>query len=91
PVAFIKADIEGAEPLAFRGAGRILREDRPIILSEVDPYRLELVASTTPARFLAEMRSRGYRAHLLGAGVPGPEIDDSPSNGVTSVVFLPIG
>lgn len=90
PIAFIKADIEGAEPLAFRGAERILREDRPIILSELHPWQLERVAGITPAAFLAEMRSRGYRTHLLGAGVPGPEIDDSPSNGVTSVVFLPI-
>lgn len=91
PIAFIKTDIEGSEPLAFRGAERILRKDRPIILSELHPYQLEHVARTTPAGFLAEMRTRGYRAHLLGAGVPGPGIDDSPSNGVTSVVFLPIG
>src|SRR5690606_34027750 len=90
PIAFIKTDIEGAEPLAFRGAERILREDRPVILSELHPYLFDLVAGTTPAAFIAEMRSRGYRAHLLGAGVPGPEIDDSPSSGVTSVVFLPV-
>ncbi len=31
PVGFIKADIEGAEPLAFRGADRLLRVDRPVI------------------------------------------------------------
>ena len=33
--------------------------------------------------------ARGYRCHLLGAGVPGEEINDAPNNGVTSVVFLP--
>jgi FkbM family methyltransferase len=90
PVAFIKADIEGAEPLAFRGADRLLREDRPVILSELHPLQLSRVAGITPAAFIAEMRERGYRCHLLGAGVAGPEIDDAPTNGVTSVVFLPM-
>jgi FkbM family methyltransferase len=89
PVAFIKADIEGAEPLAFRGADELLRADRPVVLSELHPLQLGRVAGVTPAGFIAEMRDRGYRCHLLGAGVPGEAIDDAPSNGVTSVVFLP--
>lgn len=89
PIAFVKTDIEGAEPLAFRGAERILREDRPVILSELHPYQLDRVAGTTPAAFIAEMRARGYRTHLLGAGVPADEIRDAPGSGVTSVVFLP--
>ena len=90
PVSFIKADIEGAEPLAFRGADALLRADRPVILSELHPLQLERVSGVTPAQFIAEMRARGYRCHLLGAGVAGEEIDDAPSNGVTSVVFLPM-
>ena len=89
PVSFIKADIEGAEPLAFRGADALLRADRPTILSELHPLQLDRVSGVTPAQFIAEMRSRGYRCHLLGAGVAGQEIDDAPTNGVTSVVFLP--
>lgn len=91
PIRFIKADIEGAEPLAFRGADALLRSDRPVILSELHGLQLNRVSGVTPARFIAEMRARGYRCHLLGAGVPGAEIDDAPSNGVTSVVFLPAG
>ena len=89
PIGFIKADIEGAEPLAFRGAEALLRADRPTILSELHPLQLERVSGVTPAQFIAEMRTRGYRCHLLGAGVAGQEIDDAPNNGVTSVVFLP--
>ena len=89
PISFIKADIEGAEPLAFRGADALLRADRPVILSELHPLQLDRVSSVTPAQFIAEMRALGYRCHLLGAGVPGAEIDDAPGNGVTSVVFLP--
>jgi FkbM family methyltransferase len=90
PVAFIKADIEGAEPLAFRGADALLRADRPVILSELHPLQLARVAGVTPAGFIAEMRGRGYRCRLLGAGVAGPEIVDAPTNGVTSVVFLAV-
>ena len=89
PIAFIKADIEGAEPLAFRGADVLLRTDRPVILSELHPVQLDRVAGVTPAQFIDEMRTRGYRCHLLGAGVAGAPIDDAPNNGVTSVVFLP--
>ena len=89
PISFIKADIEGAEPLAFRGADALLRADRPVILSELHPLQLDRVSGVTPAQFIDEMHARGYRCHLLGAGVPGEEIDDAPSNGVTSVVFLP--
>lgn len=89
PIGFIKADIEGAEPLAFRGADALLRADRPVILSELHPLQLERVSGVTPGQFISEMRARGYRCHLLGAGVAGQEIDDAPNNGVTSVVFLP--
>ena len=89
PISFIKADIEGAEPLAFRGADALLRSDHPVILSELHPLQLDRVSGVTPAQFITEMRQRGYRCHLLGAGVAGQEIDDAPNNGVTSVVFLP--
>lgn len=89
PVSFIKADIEGAEPLAFSGADQILREDRPVILSELHPLQLERVAGITSEEFIAQMARRGYRCHLLGAGTIGSEITDAPSNGVTSIVFVP--
>ena len=90
PVSFIKADIEGAEPLAFRGARRLLEADRPVILSELHRLQLERVAGLTPAQCIARMRDQGYRCHLLGAGVAGPAIDDTPGDGVSSVVFLPV-
>ena len=89
PISFIKADIEGAEPLAFRGADALLKADRPVILSELHPLQLDRVSRVTPGEFIDQMHARGYRCHLLGAGVPGAEIDDAPTNGVTSVVFLP--
>ena len=89
PISFIKIDVEGAEPQALRGAARLLREDRPVILSEVHPSQLKLVSAMTPAAFIAQMAELGYRCHLLGAGVPGAEVTDVQTSGVESVVFVP--
>ena len=61
-----------------------------MILSELHPLQLDRVSGATPAQFIAEMRTRGYRCHLLGAGVAGDEVNDALHNGVTSVVFLPV-
>jgi FkbM family methyltransferase len=89
PISFIKIDVEGAEPQALRGAARLLREDRPVILSEVHPSQLKLVSAMTPAAFIAQMAELGYRCHLLGAGVSGAEVTDVQTSGVESVVFVP--
>lgn len=89
PVRCIKIDVEGAEPLAFRGAAALLREDRPVILSEINPVQLEEVAATTPAAFLAEMAARGYECRLLEQGEAGPVVRDVSGSLPTSVVFLP--
>jgi FkbM family methyltransferase len=89
PISFIKIDVEGAEPQALRGAARLLREDRPMILSEVHPSQLKLVSAMTPAAFIAQMAELGYRCRLLGAGVPGAEVTDVQTSGVESVVFVP--
>jgi FkbM family methyltransferase len=89
PISFIKLDVEGAEPQALRGAARVLREDRPVILSEVHPSQLKLVSGMTPSAFIAEVAELGYRCHLLGAGVAGPEVTDVHTSGVESIVFVP--
>ena len=46
-VDVIKADIEGAEPLAMRGAIRILTRDRPVILSEINAGPMQKVSSAS--------------------------------------------
>ena len=50
---FIKMDVEGAEPQVIRGAEAILREDRPVILSELHPAQLERASGATVDEFLA--------------------------------------
>jgi FkbM family methyltransferase len=90
PVSFIKIDVEGAEPLAMRGAERLLREDRPVILSEIHPYQLRAVSNTTADEYLAQMRGLGYVCRALGGnGVPSDELRAVPDGDVTTVVFLP--
>jgi len=89
PISFIKIDIEGAEPLAFRGAEEILRTDRPTILSEINAVALERVSGCTPAQFIAEMQARDYDCHILEDGKVAGEICDFKDRGVVSVLFLP--
>lgn len=40
-LSFIKADIEGAELLAFRGAERLIRRHLPTVICEINPWFLE--------------------------------------------------
>lgn len=83
PVRFIKMDVEGAEPRVVRGAERMLREDRPVILSELHPTQLERASGSTADAFLAQMRALGYAARTID-GVP---LDHAPSEALVSVVF----
>lgn len=89
PVRFIKIDVEGAEPLAIRGARRILRTDRPIILSELNAVALRRGAACTPGEFISEMRALDYDCYRLESGRPGDRISDRQDVSLCSVVFLP--
>lgn len=88
PVNFIKIDIEGAEPLALRGASRLLRGDRPVVLSEVHPAQLSRVCGYTPERFISEMQTYGYDSYSLDEDGPAP-LNSRKSADVRSIVFLP--
>jgi FkbM family methyltransferase len=83
PVRFIKMDVEGAEPQVIRGAERILREDRPVILSELHPAQLERASGATVDEFLGGMRTLGYRAQTLD-GTPLP----AGRSEIMSVLFV---
>jgi FkbM family methyltransferase len=90
PIRFMKIDVEGAEPLVMRGAERLLREDRPVILSELHPFQLRAVSDLSAAEYLAMMRGIGYRCLALAeGGVLGHEVRDAGENDVVSVVFVP--
>jgi FkbM family methyltransferase len=86
PVRFIKMDVEGAEPQVVRGAERLLREDRPVILSELHPTQLDRASGTTADAFLAQMKALGYRARTID----GAPIERAPSEALVSVVLVPM-
>jgi FkbM family methyltransferase len=89
PVRFIKMDVEGAEPQVLRGAERILRDDKPVILSELHPTQLERASGVTAEQFLAQIAAFGYRAHRIEHGVIGAPIAHAPAEALVSVVLTP--
>ena len=64
-VDFIKLDVEGAEKLVLEGASRILRDSRPIIMSEVSPEALRTVSGTHVDDYLGSLARLGYAAFQL--------------------------
>ena len=90
PVRFMKLDVEGAEPHVIRGASRMIKDDRPVILSELHLTQIPAVCNVTADAYVEQMRSHAYRCFTLdGNGKPGSELRGLPDSEVTSVVFLP--
>jgi FkbM family methyltransferase len=90
PVRLIKMDVEGAEPLIIKGARTLLRDDRPIVLSELHPTQLDRASGISAEGFLSSMRGVGYRAHLLEDGRVGASLDRAPADALVSIVLLPM-
>jgi FkbM family methyltransferase len=90
-VDIIKADIEGAEPLAMSGALKIISRDHPLILSEINYSAISQVAQTTAADYVRQITSYGYNCHELtrdglGGGFTGESVVEKQ---VVNVVFKP--
>ena len=64
-IDFVKIDIEGHEPSAIRGMQRLLTEDSPIILTEINEYWLRRAGSSAGA-YIALLRDLGYDLFELG-------------------------
>lgn len=64
PVRFLKIDTEGAEVHVLRGAERILREDRPIIVGEVNWCGLQYMGEQE-STLRAFLRDRDYTEYGL--------------------------
>jgi FkbM family methyltransferase len=89
PVAFVKLDVEGAEPLVVEGARRLLASDRPIVLSEIHVAQLDAVAGQRPADYIGALAALGYDCRTLTADGPGETVDPAALGPVTTVVFVP--
>ena len=72
---FIKVDVEGAEVRVIRGAERVLREARPVVVVEAWRSHWDEVA--------ALMQGLGYRWHVLGGE------ETMVRAGVADVLFVP--
>ena len=75
-VTFIKADIEGAELSAFRGAERTLERSRPSVVCEINPWFLEGFGLSVDD-LLGFFSERDYTLYRIAGGrlveVPGSE------------------
>jgi hypothetical protein len=94
-------DVEGAEPLVVTGAEHLLRNDRPLILSELHPTQLDRASGVSADAFLAQMHALGYRAHTLRRGgakaegegyeeLLGPALDRAPADALVSIALIPL-
>jgi hypothetical protein len=73
----------------LRGARQILRDDRPVILSELHPTQLERASGITGDQFLEQVAALGYRAHRLEQASVGAAIEHAPADALVSVVLMP--
>jgi FkbM family methyltransferase len=89
PVAFIKMDVEGAEPLVLEGATRLIAADRPTFLTELHREQLARVASQTPEIFLRKVAEMRYRAFRVENGARGREVISPPQEPVCSIALIP--
>ncbi len=71
-VRVMKVDVEGAEPLVFKGAAAFLRDHRPSILCEVNPHQLLRTANATPDDLRRLLTRAGYLVERLD-GTPSEQ------------------
>lgn len=88
PVHFIKLDVEGSEPAVIRGARRLLSEDHPVLLSEVNPIQLRALAGVSAGEFLDEVCRLGYRCRVLRDGHPAEEVSSFEGDAIHTVIFM---
>ena len=88
PVAFIKMDVEGAEPLVLEGATRLITADRPTFLTELHREQLARVSGLTAETFLQRIAALRYRAFRIENGSCGREVTAPPQEPVCSIALI---
>ena len=68
-LSFVKADIEGAEVFAFKGARRLLAEHRPTVVCEINPWYLEGFDQSV-AELVGLFADEGYQLYRYGDDGP---------------------
>jgi FkbM family methyltransferase len=67
-IKFVKADIEGYEPLMLVGGQQFFREHKPVVLTEFFPRAIREIARIEPAAYLAQWYDLGYSVHHFDEG-----------------------
>jgi FkbM family methyltransferase len=68
-VQLIKLDVEGAEPLAMKGAIEMVDRFHPIVIAEIHRQQYLKVSGQSPEEFVRFMQKLGYPScHMLGVG-----------------------
>ncbi len=71
-IGLLKCDIEGAEPLAFRGARALLERHRPTVICEINPWYLEGFGLQLEGDLLAPLEALGYQLYFYHDGRLSP-------------------
>ena len=88
-IAFVKIDVEGAEPRVVAGAAGLLRQHAPALLTEIHHEQLARVSGVTAADFFQSMARFGYVPHGLTAdGELGQPLSAPPTAPVSTVAFV---
>ena len=92
-VDFIKMDVEGSEPLVLKGAERIITQDKPIILIEINSENLLRTTGMAPMEFVNFVLDLDYRLHEIlpdgSCGKPIVEAQLVRPQSVLNVAMLP--
>lgn len=63
----VKMDIEGAEPRALRGMTQLVRQLRPVIVTDFSPYLIQETSRTAPESFVQALLDLDYQVRVLPA------------------------
>lgn len=75
----IKMDIEGHEPIALAGMESILRQHRPILLTEFHPYAIQTNANASPTQYLDDLMGLGYQLAIIEPAGQSRPLPDAAS------------
>jgi FkbM family methyltransferase len=78
-INLVKIDIEGYEPLAIAGMDKLLRNYRPIIISEYSPWHIQHRCQRNPEDYLKQLASYNYRLHIIDGSARITPMPDTAS------------
>jgi len=84
--------IDGAEPLVFEGAKATIDRDRPIIVTEIFPFQLQLVSNSSPGYYFEFFHSRQYSGFIVDSARCGENVLEYPNSWdkpLVNIAFVP--